>query len=41
MNGKGNCFDNSMVETYFKSIKTELFYRSRWETRRQAEDAIF
>ena len=24
MSGKGNCYDNSMVETFFKSIKAEL-----------------
>ena len=40
-NGKGNCYDNSMVETFFKSIKAELIWRNRWETRRQAEGAIF
>jgi putative transposase len=37
MSGKGNCYDNSMVETFFKSIKAELIWRNRWETRRQAE----
>jgi putative transposase len=41
MSGKGNCYDNSMVETFFKSIKAELIWRNRWETRRQAETAIF
>jgi len=41
MSGKGNCYDNSMVETFFKSIKAELIWRTRWETRRQAEGAIF
>jgi putative transposase len=54
MSGKGNCYDNSMVETFFKSTplgeyehsparqgKTELIWRNRWETRRQAEGAIF
>jgi transposase InsO family protein len=41
MSGKGNCYDNSMVETFFKSIKAELIWRNRWDTRRQAERAIF
>ena len=41
MSGKGNCYDNSMVETFFKSIKAELIWRNRWDTRRQAEGAIF
>ena len=35
MSGKGNCYDNSMVETFFKSLKAELIWRNRWETRRQ------
>ena len=41
MSGKGNCYDNSAVETFFKTIKAELIWRRRWETRRQAEMAIF
>jgi putative transposase len=41
MSGKGNCYDNSMVERFFKSIKAELIWRNRWDTRRQAEGAIF
>jgi transposase InsO family protein len=41
MSGKGNCYDNSMFETFFKSIKTELIWRNKWDTRRQAEGAIF
>ena len=41
MSGKGNCYDNSMLETFFKSIKAELIWRNRWETRRQAEGEIF
>ena len=41
MSGKGNCSDNSMVEIFFKSIKAELIWRNQWDTRRQAEGAIF
>ena len=41
MSGKGNCYDNAAVETFFKSIKAELIWRRSWETRRQAEMAIF
>jgi transposase InsO family protein len=29
MSGKGNCYDNSMVETFFKSLKAELIWRNR------------
>ena len=41
MSGKGNCYDNSMVETFFKTINAELIWHNRLETRRQAEGAIF
>ena len=41
MSGKGNCYDNPAVETFFKTIKAELIWRHPWETRRKAEMAIF
>ena len=41
MSSKGNCYDNAAVETFFKTIKAELIWRRSWETRRQAEMAIF
>ena len=41
MSGKGNCYDNAAVETFFKTIKAELIWRRSWDTRRQAEVAIF
>lgn len=41
MSGKGNCYDNAAVETFFKTIKAELIWRKPWDTRRQAEMAIF
>ncbi len=41
MSGQGNCFDNAAVETFFKTIKAELFWRQSWTTRRTAELAIF
>ena len=40
MSGKGNCYDNAMVETVFKTIKSELIWRTSWSTRLQAEKAI-
>ena len=40
MSGKGNCYDNAAVETFFKTIKAELIWRRTWETRRQAETAF-
>lgn len=41
VSGKGNCYGNSIFDTFFKSIKAELIWRNRWETRCQAEGAIF
>lgn len=41
MSGKGNCYDNAAMETFFKTIKAELIWRHTWQTRRQAEIAIF
>ncbi|MEP3330168.1 IS3 family transposase [Sedimentitalea sp.] len=41
MSGKGNCYDNAAVETFFKTVKAELIWRHPWETRRKAEMAIF
>jgi putative transposase len=40
MSGKGNCYDNAMVETFFKTIKSELIWPVAWQTRRQAENAV-
>ncbi len=41
MSGKGNCYDNAAVETFFKTLKTELIWRSSWQTRRKVEMALF
>lgn len=40
MSGKGNCFDNSMVETVFKTIKAEMLWRTAFQTRQEAEKAL-
>ena len=40
MSGKGNCYDNSAVEAFFKTIKAELIGRRSWPTRREAEVAV-
>lgn len=40
MNGKGNCYDNAMVETFFKTLKSELIWRTVFLSRRQAECAV-
>ena len=41
MSGKGNCYDNAAVETFFKTLKAELIWRRSWATRREAELALF
>ncbi|MFV0293239.1 MAG: IS3 family transposase, partial [Paracoccus sp. (in: a-proteobacteria)] len=41
MSGKGNCYDNSAVESFFKSLKAELVWRRDWRTRREVEIALF
>ncbi|SFA47639.1 Integrase core domain-containing protein [Paracoccus halophilus] len=41
MSGKGNCYDNSAVENFFKSLKTEMVRRRDWQTRREVEIALF
>jgi putative transposase len=40
MSGRGNCYDNAMVETVFKTIKTELVWRTAFASRDQAYTAI-
>ena len=40
MSGKGNCYDNAMVETFFKIIKSELVWRTVFYTRAEAGQAI-
>jgi len=40
MSGKGNCFDNAMVETFFKTLKSELVWRTVFQTRSEAEQAV-
>ena len=41
MSGKGNCYDNAAVETFFKTLKSELIWRNTWATRRQVQVALF
>ena len=40
MSGKGNCYDNAPVESFFKTLKAELVWRMRFETRLKAETSI-
>ena len=40
MSRKGDCWDNSMAESFFASLKKELIHRQAWVSKKQAEDAI-
>ena len=40
MSGRGNCYDNAMVETFFKTLKRELVWRTAFQTRAEAIDAL-
>ncbi len=41
MSRPGNCWDNAVVESFFASLKTELIHRRRFQTRQEAQSAIF
>ena len=41
MSRKGNCWDNACVESFFKSLKTELIGKTIFESREAATQAIF
>ncbi|GGE03228.1 hypothetical protein GCM10011390_22610 [Aureimonas endophytica] len=40
MSGKGKCFDNAMVETFFKTLKAEFVWRTVLQSRAKATAAI-
>ena len=40
MSGTGNCYDNAMVETFFKTLKSELVWRTVFLTRAEACTAL-
>jgi len=41
MSRKGDCWDNSVAESFFSTLKKELVYRTKFETRDQARREIF
>jgi putative transposase len=41
MSRKGNCWDNAVAESFFKTLKTELVYHRKYRTRKEAELSIF
>lgn len=41
MSRKGDCWDNAVAESFFHTLKTELVYHERYQTREQARHSIF
>lgn len=41
MSEKGNCYDNAIAESFFKTLKSELIYHKRYKTRNEAQLDIF
>jgi transposase InsO family protein len=41
MSGKGDCWDNAMMESFWATLKTELVHPHRYATREQARASIF
>jgi len=41
MSGKGNCYDNAVVESFFHTLKTELIYFEHYVTREDAKNSVF
>jgi len=41
MSGKGDCYDNAVMESFWATLKVELVHRTRFATRAQALASIF
>jgi transposase InsO family protein len=41
MSGRGDCYDNAMMESFWATLKTELIYQEHYATREQAKQSIF
>lgn len=40
MNGKGNCYDNAVTESFYKTLKTELVYQNHYILRKQVYHSV-
>ena len=40
MSAKGDCWDNAVAESFFKTIKTELIYHTKFNTKWEVKEAI-
>ena len=41
MSRKGNCWDNAVAESFFKTLKVELIYHNDYKTKQEAALSIF
>ena len=41
MSGKGSCWDNAVMESFYRTLKVELIYHNNYQTRREAQRDIF
>jgi len=41
MSRKGNCWDNAVAESFFKTLKAECVYQNNFKTKQQAALMIF
>jgi putative transposase len=41
MSGKGDCYDNAMMESFFSSLKNECVNRQVYQSRVEAKQSIF
>lgn len=40
MSGRGNCYDNAVAESFFKTLKTEPVYHNTYATKEKAKESI-
>ena len=40
MSGRRNCYDNAMIETAFKTLKSKRVWLVNWQSHQQAEKAV-
>lgn len=40
MSRKGNCWDNAVSESFFKTLKVELIYKNKYQSKQEAEASI-
>ena len=41
MSSTGNCYDNAVIESFFSTLKKELVYHEKYQTREEANLSLF